>query len=207
MEKIEKDLSDLYEEYAQNFTDRALVFGDGKFGVSIMLIGEAPGKDEIAQGKPFVGKAGKNLNEFLESINLNRTDIFITNVIKYKLFKVNPISGRESNRPALREEIESSISYLHREINIISPQIIVTLGNVPLRAVLNDFSPKSTIGLAHGRIRDAVINSEKYFLYPLYHPASIIYNQSLKSVYSDDVRNLKNEIDILTLNNDGGIII
>jgi len=189
-----EDINKLYNDYSNKFSGRDLVFGDGALDAQIMLIGEAPGKDEIAQGKPFVGKAGKNLNEFLSSIDFKREDLYITNVIKYKLFKVNLKTGRESNRPALKDEIESGIPYLHEEINIISPKIIVTLGNVPLRAVLNDFSNKASIGLMHGRIYEVNIKGEKYLLYPLYHPASIIYNQGLKEVYSGDVLRLKNEM-------------
>lgn len=187
----ETRLEQLCREYAEVFTDRVLVFGDGCRDAELMLIGEAPGKDEVAQGRPFVGMAGRNLNEFLSMIHLERSDIFITNVIKYKLSKVNPKTGRESNRPAQKDEILSSLDFLYREISVIRPRILVTLGNVPLKAVVGDLSSGTTIGAWHGQMHTVSILENAYQLYPLYHPASIIYNQSLKEVYKNDVANLK----------------
>lgn len=193
-EKINK-LQELFNEYKAGFPENRFVKGDGDVSARIMLIGEAPGKDEVAQGKPFVGKAGKNLEEFLSFIGLKREKIYITNVIKYKLskFKVSEETGKilsESNRPARPEEIRAGIPFLLREIEIVAPEYIVTLGNVPLKAVLNDLSGSITIGEYHGKSRMIYIGENTYKLYPLYHPASIIYNRALKEVYNRDVLRL-----------------
>lgn len=184
-------LAQLFEEYSKKFSDKpAFVWGDGNIHADVLLIGEAPGKDEIKQGRPFVGKAGQNLNEFLQYIQLEREDIYITNVVKYRLSKIHPVRGTESNRPATTAEVLSSIPFLHREIEMIQPKVIVTLGNVPLRAVKNDVSPKTTIGEYHGAIHKITINDKDYSVYPLYHPASIIYNRSLKDTYLEDLERL-----------------
>ncbi len=193
-EKINK-LQELFNEYKAGFPENRFVKGDGDVSARIMLIGEAPGKEEVAQGKPFVGKAGKNLEEFLSFIGLKREKIYITNVIKYKLskFKVSEETGKilsESNRPARPEEIRAGIPFLLREIEIVAPEYIVTLGNVPLKAVLNDLSGSITIGEYHGKSRMIYIGENTYKLYPLYHPASIIYNRALKEVYNRDVLRL-----------------
>ena len=126
----------LYESYKREFEDKEIVLGDGNPDGELLLIGEAPGKDEVLKGRPFVGMAGKNLSEFLDVIKLTRDDIYITNAIKFRLSKVNPDTGRISNRPATRQEIEQNRDYLLKEISIIEPKYIITLGNVPLRAVL-----------------------------------------------------------------------
>lgn len=188
-------LSQLFEAYRKNFADKpAFVWGDGNANADVLLIGEAPGKDEIKQGRPFVGKAGQNLSEFLQYIHLERADIYITNVVKYRLSKIHPVRGTESNRPATTAEILSSIPFLHREIEVIRPKMIVTLGNVPLRAVKNDVSSKVTIGEYHGAVHKMVIGDSEYCVYPLYHPASIIYNRSLKDTYLEDLARLEKNL-------------
>ena len=191
--KTYTDLENLNEEYRSTFNNEAIVFGDGSVQSKVLLIGEAPGKDEVAQGKPFVGAAGKNLNEFISILNITREDIYITNVVKYRLSKLNAKTNRLSNRPASVMDISINQPWLLREIEIINPSIIVTLGNVPLRAVTNDKS--LTIGSVHGKLLDCKINGVDKKLYPLYHPASIIYNRSLKDVYIKDVKELTEHIE------------
>ncbi len=186
--KLYTDLENLNEEYRSTFNNEAIVFGAGSIQSKVLLIGEAPGKDEVAQGKPFVGAAGKNLNEFISILNITREDIYITNVVKYRLSKLNAKTNRLSNRPATVIDISTNQPWLMREIEIIDPSIIVTLGNVPLRAVTNDKS--LTIGNVHGKLLECKINGVTKKLYPLYHPASIIYNRSLKDVYIQDVKDL-----------------
>lgn len=186
--KTYTDLANLNEEYRSTFNNEAIVFGDGSIQSKVLLIGEAPGKDEVAQGKPFVGAAGKNLNEFISILNITRDDVYITNVVKYRLSKLNAKTNRLSNRPATVMDISINQPWLLREIEIINPSIIVTLGNVPLRAVTNDKS--LTIGSVHGKLLDCKINGVDKKLYPLYHPASIIYNRSLKDIYIKDVKEL-----------------
>ncbi len=188
MSKSEQ-LNILYRRYREEFQGEEIVVGDGNYDSSLLLVGEAPGKDEVANSKPFVGVAGKNLAQFLEVLGFKRDEIYITNAIKYRLSKVNPSSGRVSNRPATREEIDKSREYLIDEIDVIKPEIIVTLGNVPLRSVLGDH--KASIGEVHGALGKVFLKGIEYKLYPLYHPASIIYNASLKEIYVNDVKNLK----------------
>ena len=186
--KTYTDLANLNEEYRSTFNNETIVFGDGSIESKVLLIGEAPGKDEVAQGKPFVGAAGKNLNEFISILNITREDIYITNVVKYRLSKLNAKTNRLSNRPATVMDISINQPWLLREIEVINPSIIVTLGNVPLRAVTNDKS--LTIGSVHGKLLECKINGVEKKLYPLYHPASIIYNRSLRDVYIKDVKEL-----------------
>ncbi|MFZ5986097.1 MAG: uracil-DNA glycosylase [Bacillota bacterium] len=188
MSKSEQ-LKNLYELYMKEFEGKEVVLGDGNVDSRLLLIGEAPGKDEVQKSKPFVGAAGKNLTEFLGILNLNRENIYITNAIKYRLSKINPDTGRISNRPATKKEIEENRDYLLKEISIIDPQYIVTLGNVPLKAVWR--GSDVTIGEVHGKLSKVFVGEAKYELFPLYHPASVIYNAGLKEVYYKDLENLK----------------
>lgn len=188
-----EDLQMLKDKYIQiiknefNIEPR-VVFGDGNINANIMLIGEAPGEKEEETGRPFVGAAGKNLNEFLQILEINRDDIYITNVVKIRPFKINPDTGRKSNRPPNKKEIEVSIDTLRKQIDIIKPKVIVTLGNVPLKAILGD--DRAKIGDYHGK----AVKFSQFTLFPLYHPASIIYNRSLHEVYIEDVIRLRNYI-------------
>jgi DNA polymerase len=182
-------LDELYNSYKEEFGLKEIVFGDGNKNANIMLIGEAPGKDEVKLLKPFVGAAGKNLNEFIRLLEIDREDLYITNAIKYRLSKLNPITNRIINRPAEKKEIELNKKYLYKEIEIISPKYIVTLGNVPLRAIIND--SRKVIGELHGRELNILINGFSFILFPLYHPASIIYNKNLKELYINDINEFK----------------
>ncbi|KNY27269.1 uracil-DNA glycosylase [Pseudobacteroides cellulosolvens] len=182
-------LNKLFEEYQNEFAGEEIVLDCGNIDTRILLIGEAPGKDEVKLSQPFVGAAGKNLNKFLEVIGLMRDNIFVANSIKYRLSKINPKSGRKINRPPTKDEIEKNQGYLLKEIGIISPEIIVTLGNVPLKMVSGDKS--ISIGNVHGEIMKIQVLDKEYSLYPLYHPASIIYNAGLQDVYMEDVVKLK----------------
>jgi len=179
-------ISEINKKLAENaektFPKRKLVYGGGKINSDIMLIGEAPGGEEEKQGKPFVGSAGKNLNKFLEIIELDRENIYITNVVKIRPFKLSPKTNRPVNRPPNKEEIDFFKEYLYNEIEVVNPKIIVTLGNVALKTVLKN--NKALIGDFHGKICNGNI-------FPLYHPASIIYNQKLKETYLSDLKKLK----------------
>jgi len=182
-------LNALYNDYREKFKGFEIVVGEGNLSPKVLLIGEAPGKDEVRLGRPFVGAAGKNLNKFLEILRLSREEVFITNAIKYRLSKVNPKTSRLLNRPALASEIESNRDYLYREIQILKPIVIVTLGNVPLKAVLSDMSVQ--IGAMHGKLVTVDVLGDEYNLFPLYHPASVIYNRDLKEVYLKDLEALR----------------
>ena len=168
---------------------KTLVFGEGQaVQPPIMLIGEAPGEQETLQGRPFVGKAGRNLDRFLELAALRREEIYISNAVKFRPTKVGK-SGRVSNRPPTSEEIALFRPWLMEEIARIQPAMIATLGNVPLRAVT---ASKETISQVHGRVIPA--GETGLPLFALYHPASLIYNRSLEGVYEADVRLLAEKL-------------
>lgn len=172
--------------------EKPIVLGEGRTArPPVMLIGEAPGEQEALQGRPFVGKAGKNLDGFLRVLELNREDIYITNVVKIRPTKVSE-KGRISNRPPNREELALFTPYLMEEILLVQPQMIVTLGNVALKALCGG---KAVIGAMHGQRVPITVTHEKhtgtFSLFPLYHPASIIYNRGLQEVYDADLLALK----------------
>ncbi len=188
-----------FEQRMQHFFDtlwpaesKRLVLGEGKRDhPPVALIGEAPGEQETLQGRPFVGKAGKNLDGFLDVVELRREDIYITNVVKVRPTKVSA-KGTVSNRPPNREELALFTPYLMEELTLVAPELIVTLGNVPLRALTG---PTSVIGQLHGQVMAADIRhggtARKIPLFPLYHPASVIYDQTLKAVYAQDLQALR----------------
>jgi uracil-DNA glycosylase family 4 len=188
---INKDekLSGIYCEYKCRFPGKEYVFGCGCTTPKLLLIGEAPGREEVKFSRPFSGAAGKWLDSFLQLAGINRDDIYITNAIKYRLSKENPKTGRLSNRPAARDEIKSSRPYLLDEIGIIRPCCIVTLGNVPLRSVTGNH--RINIGECHGTPMELKLKERDYLLFPLYHPASVIYNRSLVQIFESDILKLR----------------
>lgn len=185
------ELNRVYKSKLQeHFEDEVpLVYGDGNLDSRIVLVGEAPGKTEVEQGKPFVGQAGKNLEEFITILGIRREDIYITNVVKFRPTKVNPDTGRESNRPPTREEIRISTDFIEKELSVIKPGLVVSLGNVALHCILKD--EKVTIGVVHGSTINVKFAGAEFMLFPLYHPASIIYNRALKDVYLQDLNKLR----------------
>lgn len=176
-EELNRLIADLYEG-----EKKILVHGEGEIGARVMLVGEAPGEQETLQGRPFVGKAGKNLDEFLELAGLERSQLYVTNAVKFRPTK-RSAAGRTVNRPPTREEVSLFLPWLRREIELVAPEVIVTLGNVPLRALTG---PKAVIGDVHGAFQ----NADGLRLYPMYHPASLIYNPALREVYAEDIRRL-----------------
>jgi uracil-DNA glycosylase family 4 len=170
-------------------TGKVVVFGEGDLSARLVLVGEAPGEQETLQGKPFVGKAGKNLDGFLSALGILREDIYITNVVKFRPVKEHPRTGSLSNRPPDREEIELCFSFLLRELQTIRPKVVVTLGNVALKAVCDD--RKAVIGGCHGVPMELNVHGLRFTLFPLYHPASIIYNRELSRTYEEDIGRLR----------------
>lgn len=164
------------------------VFGEGSLDARLVLIGEAPGDHETRQGRPFVGKAGQNLNGFLEVLGLKREEIYITNMVKVRPTRQKPGSKRLSNRPPTPAEVLLHRAYLLEELAVIRPEIIVTLGNTPLRGLTGD--KKQTVGLVHGTLQPLELENGSCGLFALYHPASIIYNRSLAEVYACDLQAL-----------------
>lgn len=172
--------------------DKILVFGDGNSNQPpLMLIGEAPGENETIQRRPFVGKAGKNLDHFLDVMGMEREQIFVSNVVKIRP-TVRSESGRVRNRAPSKEEIALFLPFLMKEIELVAPRAIVTLGNVPLKAMMG---PRAIIGDMHGKWHTTVNGLP---LYALYHPAAIIYRRELTQVYEDDVRALRDSLTIQT---------
>lgn len=147
-----------------------------------MLIGEAPGAQETEQRRPFVGKAGQNLNEFLQAFGLARGQMYVGNTVKIRPSKISA-AGRIVNRPPTRDEIEFFLPFLLEEIEIAAPKCIITLGNTPLQALTDR---KTVIGDVHGRFMEC----RGRLLFPMYHPASMIYNRSLREIYAQDLEKL-----------------
>jgi uracil-DNA glycosylase family 4 len=169
---------------------KEIVLGDGNVNSKILLIGEAPGAKEVELKRPFVGQAGKQLQEFLDMLELDRSEIYVTNTVKFRPTNKSGKTGREINRAPAKNEIDHFKKYLFEEIDIIKPKVIVTLGNVALRVITERDDVK--IGDFHGKEVKVIINNSEHKLFPLYHPASIIYNRGLKDDYVRDVINLKN---------------
>ena len=160
--------------------ENALVFGEGPKNPVLMLIGEAPGEQEALAGRPFIGKAGKNLDEMLERCGLTRAQIYIANAVKFRPVKQSK-AGRVVNRPPTPEEIGLYRPWLMREISIVHPKLIATLGNVPLRSLTGR---TLTIGELHGKL----LSENDLRIFPMYHPASMIYNPSLRDIFEEDLR-------------------
>ncbi|HSW65939.1 MAG TPA: uracil-DNA glycosylase [Bacillota bacterium] len=150
-------------------TAHHLVFGEGSPNAKIIFIGEAPGKNEDLTGRPFIGAAGKFLDELLLSINLERQDVYITSILKYR---------PPNNRDPKPEEKNAFWPYLSAQLEVIEPQLVVALG----RHAANCFLPELKIGQAHGYIQEW----QGYALLPLYHPAAALYNGSMRSTLFDD---------------------
>lgn len=178
MQKLQAEMTAFFRQLYVD-EQKILVFGEGDPRARLVLIGEAPGEQETIEGRPFVGKAGKNLDEFLELSGLERSSLYITNTVKFRPSKLSK-AGNWVNRPPTQEEVKLNLPFLLRELDLLTPKVIATLGNTPLRALLGK---EATIGELHGQC----LSWHDCLLYPLYHPASMIYNPSLKEVYREDV--------------------
>ncbi len=175
-------------------TATQLVFGDGNPDADILFIGEAPGKNEDQQGIPFVGAAGKFLNEMLGMVELKREDVYITNIVKYR---------PPDNRDPLPDEKAAFLPYLQAQLEVIQPKVVVTLG----RHSMNCFLPDLQISKIHGQPKRIRINmrqqSERMqqgetgvspesshgmtiVIMPLFHPAAALYNGSMRQTLIDD---------------------
>ena len=169
-------------ELAKNATQ--LVFGEGNINSEILFIGEAPGKQEDLKGLPFVGAAGKFLDEMLTIINLKRQDIYITNIVKYR---------PPANRDPLPEEKQAFLPYLLKQIEIIDPLLIITLG----RHSMECFLPNQQISKIHGQPKR---RKSRVFL-PLFHPAAALYNGSMRSILIDDFKTIPQVINLIKQDN------
>lgn len=150
-----------------------LVMGDGNVNADIVFIGEAPGKNEDEQGIPFIGAAGKFLNEMLGGAGMQRSDVYITNIVKYR---------PPNNRDPLPEEKKAFWPYLLKQLQIIKPKVVITLG----RHSMEYFLPGLRISAIHGQPKRIQFGDEKLVIIPLYHPAAALYNGSMRQTLIDD---------------------
>ncbi|HML21537.1 MAG TPA: uracil-DNA glycosylase [Aggregatilinea sp.] len=175
--------SPLYEYRIEN--DYLPVIGSGDPNAAIMFIGEAPGENEAESGQPFVGAAGRVLDELLASIGLKRENVYITNIVKDR-----PPKNRDP-RPV---EVELYAPFLERQIAIIQPEVIATLGRFSMEFVLDLLKMPQLgqkIGDLHGQQLEGAAGYGKVTVVPLYHPASGFYNRSLRAAMEEDVLALK----------------
>ena len=157
--------------------------GYGSPTASIMFIGEAPGKQEDKQGKPFVGASGKLLDSMLAHIGLAREDVFIANIIKCR---------PPENRDPKPEEIATCLPYLETQIDTLAPKLIITLG----RFSMNYFLPGVKISEVHGQAKKR--QSDGRIIFPLYHPAVALYNGSMRPVLLEDFEKIPKILDQLS---------
>lgn len=150
-----------------------LVVGDGNLDADIVFIGEAPGKNEDEQGLPFVGAAGKFLNEMLAAADMNRNDVYITNIVKYR---------PPENRDPTPDEKKAFWPYLLKQLQIIQPKVVITLG----RHSMEYFLPDMKISQIHGEAKRIKFGDDHLVIIPLYHPAAALYNGSLRQTLIDD---------------------
>jgi DNA polymerase len=175
--------SPLYEYRKKN--NYYPVLGEGSHNAKIMFIGEAPGKNEAETGRPFCGAAGNILTELIESIGLKREDVYITNILKDR---------PPNNRDPLPKEIEIYSPFLDRQIEIIKPKVIATLGRFSMRYILEKFEieeRQKPISQLHGKVYNARASFDKVKIVPLYHPAVAIYNPNTKDELKKDFQILK----------------
>ncbi len=147
-----------------------LVFGDGNADADVVFVGEAPGKNEDEQGLPFVGAAGRFLNEMLEGIGLKRSDVYITNIVKYR---------PPNNRDPYPDEKAEFLPFLKKQLGIIKPKLVATLGRHSMESLL----PSGlSISQCHGQPKR--FQGQVYL--PLFHPAAALYNGGMRQTLVDD---------------------
>jgi DNA polymerase len=151
-----------------------VVFGAGNADADLMFIGEAPGANEDRMGLPFVGQAGKLLDKLLDEIGLERSDVFVANTLKCR---------PPDNRDPHPNEIQACSDYLHRQVALIEPTVICTLGNFSTKLLRDDMTGISRL---HGRDEVRIIGTRAVRLYPLYHPAAALYTPSMLATLRSD---------------------
>lgn len=158
------------------------VIGEGNHDADVLFIGEAPGKNEAEQGRPFCGRSGKMLDEMLASISLNRKDVYITNIVKDR---------PPNNRDPKPDEIALYAPFLDKQIEIIEPKVIATLGRFSMEWIFNHLGVSdllTSISQMHGKKFTVKTSSGDVVLLPLYHPAVALYNGGMKDTLLDDFK-------------------
>lgn len=188
LKKITEELQNLKEsplyEYRQK-NNYSVVVGEGNHQANLMFIGEAPGEKEAKSGRPFVGAAGRILDELLESIRLKREDVYITNIVKDR---------PPDNRDPTVEEIQLYQPFLIKQIEIIQPKVIATLGRFAMEFVMGQFNMAEKgqkISALHGKALTAQTSAGPISVVPLYHPAVALYVRERKETLKSDFQVLK----------------
>ncbi len=161
--------------------------GEGSEKAQVMFIGEAPGREEDEQGRPFVGNAGKLLTNLIErELGLSRRDVYITNVLKCR---------PPNNRDPLEEEIDACFPFLMRQIEVIEPDVVVCLGRHSAKTVFEHFElPFTTISRERGKLREKIVGGRRMIFMATYHPAAALYRPPLRRDIEDDFRKLRGVI-------------
>jgi uracil-DNA glycosylase family 4 len=155
-----------------------VVFGNGDPGADLMFVGEAPGFHEDQQGMPFVGQAGKLLDQLLAGIGLSRDMVFVANVLKCR---------PPGNRDPMPDEIEACESHLFRQVELIQPKVVATLGNFSTKLLSGK---QLGITRVHGQEQQVTLGGRSVLLYPLYHPAAALYTPAMLKVLQEDFRRI-----------------
>ena len=161
------------------------VIGEGNHQAKIMFVGEAPGLQEAKTGRPFCGAAGRILDELLDSVSIKRENVYITNILKDRPPK---------NRDPQKEEIKVCVSYLERQIELIKPVVICSLGRYAMEFLMGKFGLGGVIepiSKIHGKVFEVKILSQNIKIIPFYHPAVATYNPNMKEVLQKDFQVLK----------------
>ena len=188
LRKIKDEILDLKNSplYFERIKNKVFpVIGEGSHYAEIMFIGEAPGKNEAATGRPFCGAAGKVLDELLASVGIDRKDVYVTNIVKDR---------PPFNRDPSPEEIKIYAPFLDRQINIIQPKVIATLGRFSMDYIMRKFRLDNEItGISrmHGKIFSAQASYGSVKIIPLYHPAVVVYNNNMKNELKKDFKILE----------------
>ena len=207
MYRISEEVAALGKKRIEGHPVEGFVWGSGPENPAIMLVGEAPGENEVETGIPFTGRAGKELMASLESVGLAREDVYITSAVRSRPYKWGTkkqrngeVIERKYNRPPTKKEIIAHAPILDTEIRDVRPPLIVTLGNVGLQRLIG---PKAKVMELHGVLMETPIlywddedgsfkeTAEVYHIFPTFHPASVFYNPSVRALKDADWQKLK----------------
>lgn len=206
---VTEQLAELAQKRAESFPVEGFLYGQGSRTPRFMIIGEAPGETELKGGLPFTGRAGKELDKFLEKIGVSREEIYITSVFRSRPWKerlkISARTGEETlkryNRPPTKKELLAHAPVIDYEIRTLDPPFILTMGNCALHRLLGE---SETISTAHGKLYRGPIQylpsleadeyawtTKEYVIYPTFHPASVFYNRKLEETIYEDLEEFR----------------